>query len=561
MLLHGHALRPGRHSICARWLSSGGNSNQSTRSKSDTKVRLKHNSTKNNNVCRNSKNKVSWARAAARSNSSSAFGISGCNGHVAPLKLSPALSSVLLSPTLASNEKATRMRAEGLFVCHLGFGESPFPVPRVLSEALSRHATAQMYLPTGGLPELQHAAAAYFSSVLGVDLAATHEAPIVAPGSKLILYATQLAVSGDLLMPVPSWVSYAPQARMLGQSVLKVPTALDDGGMHISAAALRDTIHAARDQGKDPRKLLLNAPNNPTGLSIPRSELAELAALCEEEKVLILSDEIYGLVQHDPIAGGGGGPRGGAAYDSAVHFAPDSTLISTGLSKHLSLGGWRLGLGFAPRAVEGLGAALRSIASETWSCVAAPVQLAALEAFSSGGNGGGSGGAPPPLAGELSLEEHVRHCAAVHSLVTGYLYSRLRAAGIPCPRPSGAFYLYPDFGKSPVLRARLAGRWGVHTSDELAAALLDHSGIVALPGTAMGEDPEVLALRLAVCDFNGALALKEFGAMHAARGAGSAAATAARLSDDEVRRFLQTCAPNVLEVGERFREFVEEGSG
>ena len=406
----------------------------------------------------------------ASSSSSSSSSSSG----VGPLTLSPALSSVVLSPTLGSNEKVVALRAAGKFVCHLGFGESPFPVPRVLREALSRHAAAQMYLPTGGLPELQQVAAAYYSRVLGVELGATHEAPVVAPGSKLILYATQLAVSGDLLMPVPSWVSYAPQARMLGQAVIKVPTTLDDDGMHISAEALRATIHAARAAGHDPRKLLLNSPSNPTGLSIPRANLAELAALCEEERVLILSDEIYGLVQHDPAVaagggGGGGGPAGSgaAAYDSAVHYAPGSTLISTGLSKHLSLGGWRLGLGFAPRAVEGLGAALRSIASETWSCVAAPVQMAAIEAF--GGGGGGAGG-----AGAAAVEKHVAHCAAVHSLVTGYLHAQLRAAGVPCPRPSGAFYLYPDFGRDAELRARLERRWGVRSSEELAAALLDH---------------------------------------------------------------------------------------
>ena len=461
--------------------------------------------------------------------------------------LSPALSSVVLSPTLGSNEKAVALRAEGKFVCHLGFGESPFPVPAVLTEALSRHASAQMYLPTGGLPELQDVAMAYYSRVLGVELGDSHESPIIAPGSKLILYAAQLAVKGDLLLPVPSWVSYAPQAKMLGQAVVKVPTALDDSGMHIGVGALRDVIHAARDAGHNPRKLLLNSPSNPTGLSIPRAELAELAALCEEERVMILSDEIYGLVQHDPTAAGGGGPTGAAAYDSAVQYAPDSTFISTGLSKHLSLGGWRLGLGFAPRAVEGLSAALCSIASETWSCVAAPVQKAALEAF-----GGAS------AASTAEIEQHVAHCAAVHSLVTGWLHTQLRAAGISCPRPSGGFYLYPDFGCDPALRARLERRWGVRSSDELAAALLEHSGIVALPASVMGEEPGVLALRLAVCDFDGARALEAFGALCPTDGSETAATTAARLSEEDVLRLLQTCAPNVVEVGERFRAFVEE---
>lgn len=387
--------------------------------------------------------------------------------------LSPLQSGLVLSPTLEANERVSTQRAHGEPVLHMGFGQAPFPAPERLRRALGEAAGRVSYLPVAGLPELRDAVLDYYGAHCGIDAAAFDV--IIGPGSKLILYALQMAVDGDLLLPVPSWVSYGPQAAMLGHQVIPVPTRLDDAGYHIDAADLERVIAEARRVGHNPRKLVLNTPNNPTGLVIPDSEQAAIAAVCEAEDVLIVADEIYGFLTFD------------TPYRSMARFAPERTAVTGGLSKHLSLGGWRLGIGLIPKAVPGLHAALCRIASETWSSVAAPVQAAAIEAY----------------RGHADIEAQIAVSRRLHAGVNRLVAAGLRASGIACPMPQGGFYTWPDFGAH---RAAL-GLAGIRTSEDLARSLLDGYGLVALPGTGFGESPLSLTLRLSGCDYDGAAAL------------------------------------------------------
>lgn len=381
-----------------------------------------------------------------------------------------------LSPTLGMNEEVKRQRGAGKQVMHMGFGEGPFPVPERLKKALADNVHRKEYLPTVGMEELRNVVAAYYKKKIGLDTDKFDV--IVAPGSKLILYALQMAIEGDLLMPVPSWVSYAPQAKMLRTHVIKVPTKLDDKGFHIDPAVLRDTIKKARAEGKNPSKIILNYPSNPTGLTIPENELKEIAKVCVEEDILIISDEIYGFVSFDN------------KYRSIAHYAPTHTAVTSGLSKHLSLGGWRVGVGFIPKAITGLQQLLSNISSETWSCVPAPIQQAVVEAYK----------------GHEDVEQHIQQCSDIHSLMNKYIAKGLRDLGVNAPEPQGAFYNYPDFDAH---RADLA-KVGIKTSKELSDALLKNYALATLPGTAFGAAPDVLTLRLSGCDYDGAAALKAY---------------------------------------------------
>ena len=380
-----------------------------------------------------------------------------------------------LSPTLGINERVAELRAGGASVHHLGFGESPFPAPARLVEALAAHAGATEYLPVAGLPALREAVAEHQRRLTGHDPADFDV--LVGPGSKLLLFAIQMAIPGDLLLPVPSWVSYAPQAALLGRRVLPVPTALDDGGYRLDPAALAEAVRAARRAGAAPSMLLLNFPNNPAGLTVDDETLAGVAETCRAENVALVSDEIYGRVAYD------------GRYRSAGPVFPEGTIVTSGLSKHLSLGGWRLGVALVPRARAGLFERLCHVASETWSCAAAPVQRAAVEAY----------------AGHADVEAHIRDCTAIHALVNRRLADGLRALGVDCPLPQGGFYAWPDFTRSLGHRHR--------SSAELARALLEKARIAALPAVAFGEADERLALRLAACDYDGAAALERFRAL------------------------------------------------
>ena len=163
-----------------------------------------------------------------------------------------------LSPTLAANETVGHLRKEGKTIIHMGFGQAPFPVHERFKKALAKNAGNNSYLPALGIGELREAIMSYYSDIIDVN-PETHDV-IVAPGSKLLLFAAQMAVKGDLLMPVPSWVSYDPQARMLGTNVIKVPTRLDDDGYHIDPKGLQDIIDNARLSLLNRPRLFLTIP-------------------------------------------------------------------------------------------------------------------------------------------------------------------------------------------------------------------------------------------------------------------------------------------------------------
>jgi aspartate aminotransferase len=177
------------------------------------------------------------------------------------VKLVKTATEFELSPTLGMNEEVKRQRGAGKQVMHMGFGEGPFPVPERLKKALAENVHRKEYLPTVGMEQLRTVVADYYKKKIGLDTDKFDV--IVAPGSKLILYALQMAVEGDLLMPVPSWVSYAPQAKMLNTKVIKVPTTLDDKGFHIDPAQLRDLDQIIAQRGLEPEQDHSELPEQP----------------------------------------------------------------------------------------------------------------------------------------------------------------------------------------------------------------------------------------------------------------------------------------------------------
>jgi len=389
------------------------------------------------------------------------------------ITIRPAIAALPLSPTLDANQSAMARAGGGPPLLHMGFGQSPFPVQPALAEALAKAAARNAYAHVAGLAELRARARDYFCARLGLD-AAAYEC-IVAPGSKLILYALQMVIEGDLILPMPSWVSYAPQAAMLGDRVHWLPAEIADSGYRIDPEQLEVLIVEARSRGANPSKLILNSPNNPTGLIVPQGDLEAMAEVCERHGIFIISDEIYALTAFENT------PQSIAAHCTG------RAAVSTGLSKHLSLGGWRVGFGLLPAEQRTLIDALNAIASETWSCVAAPIQEAALLAVS----------------GDDEIEDYARRCTRIHGTVARAAAQRIASRRVACPRPQGAFYLWPEFEH---LRERLADE-NILTSRQLADTLLRQHHVLALPGTAFGAPQDRLALRLSVCDYDGAEAL------------------------------------------------------
>ena len=383
----------------------------------------------------------------------------------APLALASSLQDLASSPTLAINEAVAARRAAGRKTIHLGFGEASFPLHPLLNEALASAAKHTGYAPVAGIPSLRRAIAAYLERTR--SLAFTPDQIIVAPGSKPLLYALLQALEGDLLLPVPSWESYAPQAHLAGRRVIPVET--DESDHHrLTPQALSEAFTRARFEGANPRILIVNTPSNPTGSMFSGEDTQTLANWSREHGITIISDEIYAELAH-----------GWRAHVSPAQFYPEGCVVTGGLSKAFSAGGWRLGYAALPGGAAGkqLMTSLRALASEIWSSPATPVQEAAALAYTFNNE----------------LESYVKASARIHAYATSRLYEALIAEGVLCPRPAGGFYLYPDF--APWRDALLAR--GVSTSEQLAHYLLDRWDIAALPGTAFGEQPQALRLRLA----------------------------------------------------------------
>lgn len=383
--------------------------------------------------------------------------------------LNPALREMGTSATVAINERSNRLRAAGRTVYKLGLGQSPFPVPEPVVEALKTNASQKAYLEVPGLQELRLAVAGYHQRAQGV--AVSPEDVMVAPGSKELMFLLQIAFAGDLVIPTPAWVSYAPQARIAGRRVFRLETSARNG-WRLQPEQL-DELCASN--GTRPRVLILNYPSNPTGMTLGRTELEGLAEAARRNNIVLLSDEIYGELHH------------GGAHESVARFYPEGTIISSGLSKWCGAGGWRLGTFAFPKAMHWLREAMTVLASETYTSTSAPIQYAAVTAFQGG----------------TRIERYLWLARRILRAIGRRLHAQLVEAGLRVERPEGAFYLFVDFGP---FREALRER-GVTGSRILCERLLEDTGVAALPGADFGCAPEELTVRMAYVDFDGARAL------------------------------------------------------
>jgi len=428
------------------------------------------------------------------------------------VSIRPSLKDLSFSPTLLINEKVAELRQAGRTVYHMGFGESPFPVHSTIRTAIANYSHKNQYMPAAGMGELRRAARDYILKKHHIGSDAFHV--MVGPGSKELIFDVQLAVEGDLLFPAPSWVSYIPQTLITRDEVVRIPLG-PEVAYKLSASVLDEHIRASRRNGKHPTKLILNYPNNPTGMTYSAAELAEIAHVCRTHSILVISDEIYAQVAFRRY------------HRSIAHYYPEGTIVTTGLSKHLSLGGFRLGIALVPHALGDVFQVLRSIASETFSAVSTPIQYGVLAAFQEHGE----------------IEPYIAQCTEIHDVVTRYVWRTLQHMHVDYAKPQGGFYMYPDFGR---YRRELHERAAVNNSDDLARDLLDDREVATLPGSAFGDDPEALRLRLSTVDFDGLTALSHYNDIGSDNGA-----------DRRTRenRFVEAACPRVAEGCRRLVQY------
>jgi aspartate aminotransferase len=375
------------------------------------------------------------------------------------------------SATIAINQRSKQLLREGKQVYRLGLGQSPFPVPRPVVDALRANAHEKDYLPAEGLRQLREAIAGCQWRSDCIERHPDHV--IIGPGSKELMFLLQLVYYGELMVPTPCWVSYVPQATILGRKVSLIHTRAADK-WKLTADLLERHCAGQRDEHR-PRILVMNYPGNPTGLTHDVDELQALSEVAARYRIVLLSDEIYGQLHH----------RG--QHVSIARFYPEGTIVSSGLSKWCGAGGWRLGMFSFPPDLNWLAEAMAAVASETYTSVCAPVQYAAVRAFKGG----------------QSIERYLWHVRRILAALGNRCADMLRQADIHVEAPEGGFYLWPDF--SP--HARVLAKRGIVDSAESCERLLSETGVALLPGAVFQRPPGELTARLAYVDFDGAKAL------------------------------------------------------
>jgi aspartate aminotransferase len=375
-----------------------------------------------------------------------------------------------VSPTLWINEETARRRAAGTPIVALGFGEAGLPVLPELVQRLADGAPRAEYGPVAGIGELREALAGYWRR-RGVQ--ADPDLVIAGPGSKPLLYALVHAIGGPIALPRPSWVSYGAQAALAGARVAAVAVPADEGGVP-APDRLRDAAGRARAEGAPLRAVILTLPDNPTGTVARPETVTAVCEIAQREDLLVICDEIYRDLVHDP----------GRPLVSPAELIPERTIVTTGLSKNLALGGWRIGAARFPAGPRGrdLHGTVLSIASEVWSAPAHPVQCAAAWAFTE-----------PDM-----VRERVAVSRRLHAELARAISGVFERHGVAHRAPTAAFYLYPSFAAHA---DHLREAFSVTTGAQLASLLLEHRGIATLPGSAFGDGS--LSVRVATSGLYG----------------------------------------------------------
>jgi aspartate aminotransferase len=362
------------------------------------------------------------------------------------MRLSSRLREVSASATLAVKAEAEKLRARGQPILDLSVGEPDFDTPDHVKQAAHRAIDENFthYTVTAGIPELRRSIAARYADGFGSEW--TEEAVAVGCGAKNILFALAQALfspGDDVAIFVPYWVSYPEQVRLAGARPLFVPTREEDG-FTPRAAALAERLTPAI------RAVFLNSPCNPTGATIPATELREILALARERDLVVISDEVYEGFVYDG--------ENHASVASLQREHGDRLVLVSGLSKSHAMTGWRIGYALGP--TEIIRAAVKVLSHDSsQSCsISQKAALAALD------------GPNEPLLRMRADFETRRN----------YVVPALREVpGLRCSVPRGAFYVFPNVQE-------LYERLDVSSSTEVANWLIRRARCATVPGEAFG---------------------------------------------------------------------------
>ena len=395
------------------------------------------------------------------------------------------------SATLRMNEESKKLETQGTKIFKFGFGQSPFQIPKDIVDELKNNAYQNKYLPMQGLPELRSSISRYINNRKKNNYVS--ENVIIGPGTKELMFLLHLLFDGDVILPVPSWVSYEPQA-LLGKNKIHWLETTSLNNWFPTAESLEKIISKNKNKNY---LLFLNSPNNPSGQIC--NNLEEISVVAKKNNLIILSDEIYSELSFKKD------------FKSIANYCPEKTIISNGISKWCGAGGWRLGFFIIPESLNEIKNSLKTLASETFSSVNAPAQYAAIAAY------------------ENNHDEYIDNSKNILKAVGEYVYENLKSNKVSINKPEGGFYLMPEFSNEKF-----------SDSNEMCSNLLKETGIALLPGSVFGFSKKKMTARLSFTDFNGQEFMKNF--------------SQSKKIDQSL---LLKCAPKIIEGVEKLKTWSE----
>lgn len=373
------------------------------------------------------------------------------------LPLSKRVQEVAPSPTLFITAKAKKMKQDGIDVIGLGAGEPDFNTPENIIQAAykSMENGFTKYTPSTGIPELKKAIVQKLERDQGVRY--KEEQIFVGTGAKHVLYSvfqTILNPGDEVIIPVPYWVTYPEQVKLAGGVPVFVETGFE-ADFKISPTNFEKHITPKT------KAIVLNSPNNPTGMCYSKAELKALADIAVKHNLWIVSDEIYEKLYY-------GNPSDIVSVSSLSPEIYAHTILINGVSKAYSMTGWRIGYAAADEnVIRGMG----KLADHMTSNPTANAQYAAVEAY----NG-------PQDVPEKMYQAFSERMAR--------FYPQLEEIpGFKPKKPDGAFYFFIDASEA-------ARRKGYASVDAFADALLTEALVAVIPGSGFGM-PDYIRLSYA----------------------------------------------------------------
>ena len=369
--------------------------------------------------------------------------------------LSQTLARVKPSPTIAITNRARELAAEGRDIISLSAGEPDFDTPAHIREAAKAAIDAghTRYTAVDGIPELKKAICAKFKRENGLDY--TPAQITVGTGGKQILYNALMATlnpGDEVIIPAPYWVSYPDMVLLAGGTPVAIEAEMQHG-YRISPEQLEAAITPKT------KWVILNSPSNPTGAGYGADHLRALAdVLLRHPDVWVLADDIYEHLVFDDFK-----------FSTIAEIEPklkDRTLTMNGVSKAYAMTGWRIGYGAAPEILIKAMSKLQSQSTSNPSSISQYAALAALE----------------------GPQDYIAESRAVFERRRDLVVAALNEApGIVCPKPEGAFYVYPSI--RDLIGKTSAGGAVIGDDEAFATALLNETGVAVVFGAAFGLSP------------------------------------------------------------------------